>query len=337
MASPSNSIGTIVSFSPSVENTVPFSPVPVDVIGLFFSFLREQDQVNLGKVCKTLNAIYLNVSTVGLGFKQLYTHLKDVVVELTKATQERPLRSRELGRMTEPRFTTPFSADVQWEHDQLIFEANNKLANFYDNFRTSLPPLNTTSALKSSGFFVRFANQIIKSSFKEEKVNEAKLATVTQEFNIKYFNELCAVYGSQPLDTITIESFKAAVSSVREWFTTISPIKIETALRKAIKANHADAEFTNICQEYLNPAANAPRFVAIRAAVEAKLIAEKNAPETNQERLTAIEASLQPDALHTAARNEGTKIAGFYAELTTIASDFNEVRRSQALHALIDG
>ncbi len=332
MASPSNSIGTIGSFSPSPDNTVPFSPVPGDVIGIFFSFLREQDQVNLGKVCKTLNAIYLNVSTIGLGFQQLYTRLKDVVLDLTKATQERPLTRRELGSMGSPTLTTHFSPVVQ---EQLIFKAAIELANFFDNFRKSLAPLNTTSDLKSSIFFGGFANQIIKSSFKDANVNEAKLATVTQGFNKKYFDELCELYSSQNLDTITIESFKAAVVSVQQWFSTIPPIKIETALRKAIKAKHTDAEFANICQEFLNPDANAPRFVTIRAGLEAKLIAEKNSPETNQERQQSIEASLQPAALDTAARNEATKIAGFYDELNIIAGDFNEGRRSRALHAVI--
>ncbi len=274
-------------FSSPPHITVPFSPIPDDVIPLFFSFLDEWGKADLGMVCKTLNATYLkNITSVGLGSRKFCAHLKDAGVRLAEAALEGDL------------------------------EAHQELDNFYTNYSESLKALNITPSSESSGHFATLANQIIRSSFfKMANINQAKLGTVTQEFNQTLFLALCEFYGKQSLDTITIDNFKAEVEAIRRWFGTLAPIYIETTLRNMIKFGHDSTMFDIIRAELLNPAANAPRFVAIRATMEAKLIAEKNAPETGQERQEAIQASLEPAALDAAARNEATKIANFYREL----------------------
>lgn len=166
--------------------------------------------------------------------------------------------------------------------------ANEALEKFYAAFKTRISKLQVNEDSADFGIYSNAAQRILTLRAENERANfdmgsllPTKMKTTVQEFTGKILNDMVEAYATQPLASITGDSFKAKVALVYSYFSNLRPtetetkVEIEAKLRQAISKKHKADEFTAIRGEYANQSQYAPHFVAAKGTVKAKLEAER--------------------------------------------------------------
>jgi hypothetical protein len=98
------------------------------------------------------------------------------------------------------------------------------------------------------------------------KISATKLA-----FKDKAFKDGITAYANQPLERITIDSFKQKVAWIQEYFPQMSGVEIETQLRQAILLKHSTEALDAVKAEYTNSDYDTPYFIAVKDEIKTLL------------------------------------------------------------------
>jgi hypothetical protein len=213
--------------------------------------------------------------------------------ELVKAVAERRFTPQEAVQLNLPalQFT---DANNQTAYAQLNLNADQKLQEFYDIFKKRITQLNINENSADFGIYAGAAQKIIDDLSKSQELaaklqNPAtlgtKIETTKQGFNGKIFDDMTKAYADQAIGNITIDSFKQKAALIKGFFNAIDNVDIEAKMRQAIKAKHDTNAFDTIRAEFSNPAADAPRLVSAKAAIQTKLTAERTQLQTELDAL----------------------------------------------------
>ncbi len=269
----------------------PIYQTPNDVIALFFSFLSG-NKANLGRTCKLLNNIYLLTTPEALCRSKLLTALEKPAEELVNETFERKIYAKEDS------------------------SAQPKLNNFWATFSEQMKIMNLGAKDNCFAYSAIFAGKIIKNCSIETPLlikshlpttkyiaPDAAKEAALHEFSGNIFHYMIDSYAELPIQEITPESFDMHCNLICGYFSKNPRNAIEAVLHNAIRRVHSLQELNALHEEYLNPSADAPRFVAARAALEANLIDKKTALITS---LIALQGptTVNENTVETALRAE---------------------------------
>jgi hypothetical protein len=301
-----NPITEFFSSSSQPKDNGPIYQTPNDVIALFFSFLR--NKANLGSTCKWFNNIYLSTTPEALCRKNLITALEKPAEEFVNETFERKIYAKEDS------------------------SAQPKLNKFLTIFSETLKSMNLGPHQKYFEYSVLYSARIIKNcSIEPALIIKSHLPTAKYiapataikaalgEFNNKIFHNMFDSYAKQPIEEITFDSFNKHTLLICGYFPQIPRDVIQDLLRDVILKEHGLQKLNAIYKEYLNPSADAPRFIAARSALEAKLSDKKTALITwlidHQEPTIANNNNIET-ALRTREQMEVERNESFVAFLT---------------------
>ncbi len=342
----SSSNTSAASSTPPVISTPPSTPPStVDPVAVALNKIFKESAVSKlweEKVTKASNIftqfaglfVYLWNKGEAVAQDATIEKINVAVTQLVDSVAERNYSEEEAATKGLPRlrFTNAKDQEVYGARQ----EASNKaLSEFYDLFKARVTQLGITEQSNDYGVYAAAASKAIQESSSNLKsftkvgggvvprtidttaTLKTKIETTVKGFNSKIFYDMVNSFADQPIENITIQGFKDKVVVLKGFFSSNDTVEIETELRKAIKAKHDSVQFNTIHTEFLNPAANAPRFVAARAAIETKLNAEK----------TALEADL--NALRGPHGFDGTLNTAFQERQTA------EAEKNQAYTALV--
>jgi hypothetical protein len=285
--------------SSTPASTLPASSTPADPVAVALNKIFKESAVS-----KLWQEKVTNASNIFTQFAGLFVYLwnkgealeQDVTIEkinvalqnVVKTTAVRDLTQEEVTNNKLPTLALD-KPKTQQIYLQTQKEAEKALTEFYTLFKERVKQLGSTEQSNDFGVYAAGAVQAIReranaTPFQVDGINlkealNIKIETAVNGFNREIFYGMVNSFADKRIEDITIQGFKDQVVLIKGFFTSNSTVDIETALRKAIKAKHDSTQFNTIRTEFLNPAADAPRFVAARDALKAKLEAEKTALE----------------------------------------------------------
>jgi hypothetical protein len=165
-------------------------------------------------------------------------------------------------------------------------QAENREKEFYDVFKTRCSQLGVNMAdIATFGEYSAAAQAHLDSlaeNYKPRNIDPPvelmpqKMDTAKAGFGKRIFQDMVDAYASQPIDNITIDSYRKAVADILGFFKNgNSVVDIETSLRQALKTKH-DQAFNQLANVYMNPANDNAKMLEKKATLTAKFTAEKN-------------------------------------------------------------
>jgi hypothetical protein len=200
-----------------------------------------------------------------------------------------------------------YNAKHQSDYDKVKGDAETKLKEFYDVFKTRVSQIGVDHNSRDYGIYAAAAQKLIEKRFQKSTESEVKkhpahfalkIKTAQGEFNGKIFDDMADAYGKQAIGDITIESFQKKAALIHGFFPQLKAVDIEAKLREAIKAKHVTPEDNALekirgefaCTDTTGP--TAARFLAAKTAKETELRAKKTALEAEYYALRGTDAAL---------------------------------------------
>lgn len=179
-----------------------------------------------------------------------------------------------------------------------------------------------------------------------------RIKILIKEFQKATLAEISRTYASQPLETITVASYKQKLVWLHPLLTTLSAVDIESSLRQAIFEKHGPEKLRELSLLFEENTVDSPLYLCTKETMKAELQDEANTliqyldglspfqTEEKRETKTRLDQIVvvfeQPGGLDLMTRIEMSKRSSFYRELAHEIREHNKDLRFRKIHKIID-